>query len=134
MNRKKLPYIFVIIAIFLFYFTEQKLAPSIFYTLLAAGLGIYFWPVKMILELVKNKNAGFKKIIVAIVSNYLYSALLCISASWLYYPDSSFLQTAFSITGLANGVTGLVYYFFSIDDEKAIVHFMLNLLPCIAQF
>jgi multisubunit Na+/H+ antiporter MnhB subunit len=101
---------------------------------LAAGLAIYFWPVKMILELVKNKNEGLKKIIVAIVSNFLYSAVLCISAVWLYYPDGSFLQTAFSIIGLANVVTGLVYYLFAIDDKKAIVHFMLNLLPCTALF
>jgi hypothetical protein len=134
MNKQKLPYIFVIIAIFLFFFTEKKLVPSVFYTFLAAGLAFYFWPVKMILELVKNKNAGLKKIIVAIVSNFLYSAVLCMSAVWLYYPDGSFWQTASSIIGLANAVTGLVYYLFSIDDEKAIVHFMLNSLPCIAQF
>jgi hypothetical protein len=134
MNKKKIPFIFVIVGIFLFFFTAQKLVPSIFYTLLAGGLAIYFWPVQMILDIIKNKNESAKKIIVVIISNFLYSAVLCISATWLYYPDSSFLQTAFSIIGLANAITGLVYYLFAIDDKKAIVHFILNSLPCIAIF
>jgi hypothetical protein len=55
--------------------------------------------------------------------------VLCLSALWLYYPDG--LQTLFTVIGLANAATGLVYYLFSIDDERAIFHFMLN-IPCAA--
>jgi hypothetical protein len=129
MDKKKLLFIFIVIAIALFFFAKQEIVPLSLYALPVIGLAIYFWPVKMILELVKNR--GYKKIIVAIVSNFLYSAVLCISAVWLYYPDGSFFQIAFSIIGLANALTGLVYFLGSIDDEKAILHFMLNLI-CVA--
>ncbi|MDR2358882.1 MAG: hypothetical protein LBD87_03655 [Prevotellaceae bacterium] len=129
MNKKKLPFVFVVVAVLLFFFTYQKCMPLIFYTLFAGVLAVYFWPVKMILELVKDKKRGFKNIAVSIVSNWLYNAVLCLSALWLYYPDS--LQMPFAIAGLANAVTGLVYYFFSIDDERAIYHFILN-IPCAA--
>jgi hypothetical protein len=129
MNTKKLPCLFVIAAIVLFFFTQQQLLPNVFYTITAAVLGIYFFPVKMILDLVKNK--GLKTIIVAIVSNYLYGAVLCITAIWLYYPDASLYRTVFSVIGLANAATGLVYFLFSIDDEKALLHFIMN-VPCAA--
>jgi hypothetical protein len=129
MNTKKLPCLFVIAAIVLFFVTHQKLLPNVFYTITAAVLGIYFFPVKMILELVKKK--GLKTIIVAIVSNYLYGAVLCMAAVWLYDPDSSFFRTLFSVIGLANAVTGLAYFLFSIDDEKALLHFIMN-VPCAA--
>jgi hypothetical protein len=38
-----------------------------------------------------------------------------------------FLPTAFSVVAMANAVTGLVYFFFDVNNEKAILHFLINL-------
>ncbi|MDR2801776.1 MAG: hypothetical protein LBB31_00985 [Prevotellaceae bacterium] len=124
MKTKKIPFVFAVVAVILFFLTQRAIAPTIYYTFLAAGLAIYFFPVKLIWELFENKNKGFKKVIVVIISNWLYSAALCMSATLLYYPEASFLP----VIGLANGVTGLVYFLFSIDDEKAMLHFILAAL------
>jgi hypothetical protein len=73
MKKEKLPYLFIAVALLLLFFTHRAMLPAIYYTVLATGLAIYFFSIKMILELVGNK--GGKTMVVAILSNVLYRGM-----------------------------------------------------------
>jgi hypothetical protein len=124
-KKEKVISLLLLVAFLLHFFTEKGILPVYIYSFVATGLGVYFFPIKLILGLAKGLDR--KKIFIAVWSHWLYAAMLSISVMQLFIPDVQSFRILSSCIALVNALTGLTYYLFSVNNDKAILHFAMCL-------
>lgn len=126
MSRNKLSVILILVCAILLFFTEKGVINHFIYTVYSSLLGVFFFPILFILDIVKFKS--IRVILFSFSSNFVFSSILAFSAIQLFVPESPMVQTTFSLLRLTNAVLIVVHLFITDDKDRAFVH---SLFACV---
>jgi hypothetical protein len=121
----------VIIWIFIcavFYFLLNKgVVNVILYTIVTLSLSLYFFPVRPVLEIRKQKDGKPRAVGFILTSNLLLSVVLVFTVIRVYMPENELISTVSSLVYLFNGLFAFYNFFIRDDMDAAFLHFMISL-------
>lgn len=123
MASKRLFYL-IPIGISIFYFLSVKLEISSFiYLILVLPVALWFFPIRLIVYLKNNSETSITNRILTLVSGFLFAAVICLSAVYLFMEESRTFKTIIELFGL--GILGLAVYYYTArkDTYNFILHF-----------
>ena len=112
------------IEISIIYFLAGKLEiPAILYLLAVLPAALLFFPVRLIIYLKNNSETSNTDRMLALVSGFLFAAVICLSAVYLFMEESRTFKTIIELFGL--GILGPAIYYCTArkDTYNFILHF-----------
>jgi hypothetical protein len=120
-------FILTVSVLVIYFFVRQELLPIFLYLLSVFGLVGY-----LLVEMIKvlRKKQDTRTIITEIFSYFIYCNVLTLHFVFLYIPNSPNFQLIFLCVKLLNVLVGIIYYVWSIDNRKAMLHLVIGLFGC----
>ena len=103
--ENKVDYLIVIISYLFLFITTKQIIPIYVYAFFALLISLYFFPLRLIINL-KKKISKLNLVITGLI----FSILLTFSILNLYIPNDSFIKYTIYGTGLLN-IAFMIYYY-----------------------
>ena len=93
------------------------------YTIVMLTLSLYFFPVKPILEIFRQK-CNLKTIVFLILSNFVLASILSLMVIGVYLERNNSIEILSSFFSLANALLAIYNLFIKDDKDAAFLHFV----------
>ncbi len=103
--ENKVDYLIVIISYIFLFITIKQIIPIYIYALFALLISLYFFPLRLIINLNKKKSK-----VNLVITGLIFSILLTFSILNLYIPNDNFIKYTIYAMGLLNFAFMIYYY------------------------
>ncbi len=126
MSKKKV-IIWVFICAIIYFLFNKDIVNVTLYAIVTLSLSLYFFPIKPVLEICKQKDNTPQTIILILLSNFVLSAALSLTVIRAYMPENKIIEMVSGLFYIFNGLLAYYNLFIKDDMNAAILHFMISL-------
>ena len=128
MEKKKLEFLVPVAVSVLYFFTVKEIIPPLVYLFLAVLIGVYYFPIKLIVFINNSKEAPARSKIQVMASSLIFSIILFLSIINLYLEESNSLKSIIGLFTIINFMGLIYYYVIEKNTHNFILHFCFLVL------